>query len=81
MAPGCGDIDHKIGKKLSLINIAPLDDESKFIKKFGWLSGQVATDKVTIQKIIEDLKKLEVSLTKESSLIMMGAIAQSFDTN
>ena len=57
MAPGCGDIDHKIGKKLSLINIAPLDDESKFIEKFGWLSGQVATDKVTTQKIIEDLKK------------------------
>ena len=36
MAPGCGDIDHKIGKKLSLINIAPLDDESKFIRKV-WL--------------------------------------------
>ena len=57
MAPGCGDIDHKIGKKLSLINIAPLDDESKFIDKFGWLSGQIATDKATTQKIIEDLKK------------------------
>ena len=44
MAPGCGDIDHKIGKKLSLINIAPLNDESKFIEKFGWLSGKVATE-------------------------------------
>ena len=57
MAPGCGDIDHKIGTKLSLVNIAPLDDESKFIEKFGWLSGQVATEKLTTEKIIEDLKK------------------------
>ena len=57
MAPGCGDIDHKIGTKLSLVNIAPLDDESKFIEKFGWLSGLVATEKGTTKKIIEDLKK------------------------
>ena len=56
MAPGCGDIDHRIGNKLSLINIAPLDDESKFIEKFGWLSGQVATEIKTTEKIIEDLK-------------------------
>jgi hypothetical protein len=39
MAPGCGNIDHTIGKNLGLVNIAPLDDESKFIDKFGWLSG------------------------------------------
>ena len=57
MAPGCGDIDHKIGKKLSLVNIAPLDDESKFIEKFGWLSGKVATEIETTENIIDDLKK------------------------
>ena len=57
MAPGCGDIDHKIGKKLSLINIAPLNDESKFIEKFGWLSGKVATEINTTDEIINDLKK------------------------
>ena len=57
MAPGCGDIDHKIGKKLKLVNLAPLDDESKFINKFGWLSGKVATEKSTTEAIIEDLKK------------------------
>ncbi|MEE2917468.1 MAG: class I tRNA ligase family protein [Candidatus Neomarinimicrobiota bacterium] len=27
MAPGCGDIDNKIGKKFRLVNIAPLDSE------------------------------------------------------
>ena len=57
MAPGCGDIDYKIGKKLGFINIAPLDAEAKFMEKFGWLSGLVATKKETIDKIISDLKE------------------------
>jgi isoleucyl-tRNA synthetase len=57
MAPGCGDIDNKIGKKLGLVNIAPLDSESKFIDKFGWLTGKSATDKETTQAIIDDLKE------------------------
>ena len=57
MAPGCGDIDYKIGKKMGFINIAPLDAEAKFMEKFGWLSGLVATEKGTINKIITDLKE------------------------
>ena len=57
MAPGCGDIDYKIGKKMGFINIAPLDAEAKFMEKFGWLSGLVATEKDTINKIITDLKE------------------------
>ena len=57
MAPGCGDVDYKIGKKLGFINIAPLDTEAKFMDKFGWLSGLVATEKETINKIIVDLKE------------------------
>ena len=57
MAPGCGDVDYKIGKKLGFINIAPLDTEAKFMDKFGWLSGLVATEKETINKIIIDLKE------------------------
>ena len=57
MAPGCGDIDHRIGKKLGLVDIAPLDNESKFIDKFGWLTGKVATEKSTAEAIITDLKE------------------------
>ena len=57
MAPGCGDIDNKVGKKLGMVSIAPLDEESKFTKKFGWLSGKSATDKKTVQAIIDDLKE------------------------
>ena len=57
MAPGCGDIDHQIGKINNLVNLAPLDDEAKFIKKFDWLEGKNATDIATTKAIITDLKK------------------------
>jgi len=57
MAPGCGDIDHKIGKKFSFVNLAPLNEESKFIEKFGWLTGKLATDPETTDAIIADLKE------------------------
>ncbi len=57
MAPGCGDIDHRIGKDQGLVNLAPLDEESKFIDKFGWLTGKSATDPETALAIIADLKK------------------------
>ena len=57
MAPGCGDIDHKVGKKLGLVNLAPLDGESKFISKFGWLEGKTATNPKTTEAIIDDLKE------------------------
>ena len=57
MAPGCGDIDHRIGKKLGLVDLAPLNEESKFIEKFGWLKGKTATDPETTDAIITDLKE------------------------
>ena len=57
MAPGCGDIDHKVGKKLNMVSIAPLDEESRFTKEFGWLSGKKATDPNTIDEIINYLKE------------------------
>ena len=65
MAPGCGDIDHSIGKKNNLINIAPLNDESKFIEKFDWLTGMSATDKNTTSAIIEDLRKRDLLVYAE----------------
>ena len=57
MAPGCGDIDNKVGKKQNLINISPLDEESKFTSYFGWLKGKRATDKSTIDLILDYLKQ------------------------
>ena len=65
MAPGCGDIDYKIGKKMGFINIAPLDAEAKFMDKFGWLSGLSATEKSTVQKIRKDLKERDFLVYSE----------------
>ncbi len=57
IAPGCGDIDHEIGRKLGLVDIAPLNDEAKYIANFGWLTGLRATDRETTKKIIANLKE------------------------
>ena len=57
IATGCGSIDNKIGKKINLVEIAPLDDESKYIENFGWLTGKVATDPKTTDLILNDLKE------------------------
>ena len=47
IATGCGSIDNKIGQKYNLVEISPLDDESKYIDNFGWLTGKTATDPKT----------------------------------
>jgi len=56
IATGCGAIDNKIGKKLNLVEIAPLDDEAKYIEGFGWLTGKSATSIETRDEILEYLK-------------------------
>ena len=56
IATGCGSIDNKIGKKKGLVEIAPLDDESRYIKNFDWLTGKVATDPETTSLILDNLK-------------------------
>ena len=60
IATGCGSIDNKIGKKLGLVELAPLDDESKYIENFGWLTGKTATDKNTTDLILSNLKEKDV---------------------
>ncbi len=57
IAPGCGAIDNKLGNKNDLVNISPLDDESKYIDSFDWLTGKSATSKDTIDSIIDNLKE------------------------
>ena len=50
IATGCGAIDNKIGKKIGLVELAPLNHESKYIDGFGWkVSGKKATDQKTIE--------------------------------
>ena len=65
-APGCGDIDHIIGEKIGLPAIAPLDEEAKFIDKFGPLTGRHALDEETVKWIVGDLKRKGLLVHKES---------------
>jgi len=57
IAPGCGDIDHVIGKSLGLPQIAPLDESAKFLDKFGQYTGLNATEPKTVSAIINDLQQ------------------------
>ena len=62
------------------------DSEKKMLIRIRDIlnSIDVNTDDIyvsDIRSIIRDLEKLEVSLTKESSLVMMGVIAQSLGTD
>ena len=57
IAPGCGEIDHKLGKQHGLPNLAPLDEESKYLPNFDWLTGRSATDHATTDLILENLKE------------------------
>ena len=65
IATGCGAIDNKIGKKEGLVEIAPLDDEARYIDGFGFLTGKVATDEETKNIILNYLKENEALLYKE----------------
>ena len=65
MATGCGAIDNKIGKKNNLVEIAPLDDEAKYLSGFGFLTGKTATSEETRGQIIDYLKDKEFLLYQE----------------
>jgi isoleucyl-tRNA synthetase len=56
-APGCGDIDHVIGVAAGLPHIAPLDEEARFLDKFGPLQGQHALDAGTVAWILGSLRE------------------------
>ena len=65
IATGCGAIDNKIGKKHNLVEIAPLNDEAKYIDGFGFLTGLLATSESTRDKVISYLKENEFLFYQE----------------
>ncbi|MBI1310686.1 class I tRNA ligase family protein [bacterium] len=56
-APGCGDIDHKIGVAEGLPVIAPLSEDGTFIPGFGDFSGREAIAPETAELVFEKLKE------------------------
>ena len=57
IAPGCGDIDHQIGKQLGLAEIAPLREDGTFDEGFGDFTGRSSIDPATAQLVFDKLKE------------------------
>ena len=57
IAPGCGDIDHRLGEEHGLVTIAPLTAEGTFGEGFGEFTGLKATDPGTPELVIQRLKE------------------------
>jgi len=56
MAPGCGDIDHKIGVSVGMPVIAPLKDDGTYSEEFGDFAGREAIAPETAELVFEKLK-------------------------
>ena len=56
MAPGCGDIDHKIGMSVGMPVIAPLKDDGTYNEGFGDFTGREAIAPETAELVFEKLK-------------------------
>lgn len=57
MAPGCGDIDHKIGSAIGMPVIAPLQDDGTYGEAFGEFAGKEAIAPETAELVFERLKE------------------------
>ena len=56
IAPGCGDIDHKMGAEHGLVAIAPLKEDGTYGEGFGDFTGREAITKETAELVFEKLK-------------------------
>ncbi len=65
IAPGCGDIDHKIGQELGIVGIAPLGEDGRFVEGFGDFTGQEAIDPKTAQLVFEKLREKHLLVAVE----------------
>ena len=57
IAPGCGDIDHKLGAEHGIVGIAPLEEDGRFSEEFGEFTGKEASDRDTAELVFEKLRE------------------------
>ncbi len=57
IAPGCGDVDNKIGEQLGLPIIAPLKEDGTFDEGFGPFTGREAVGEGTPELVFEQLRE------------------------
>ena len=65
IAPGCGDVDHVLGKNLGLVSIAPLAEDGTFLEGFGPFTGKRAIAKETAQQVFDELKQRNLLVATE----------------
>ncbi|MBM3209571.1 isoleucine--tRNA ligase [Candidatus Shapirobacteria bacterium] len=66
VAPGCGEEDFELGRKLKVPALSPLNEAGVFIEGYGDLSGEFAHD--VGDRVIDYLKKID-SLFKTESCV------------
>ena len=57
IAPGCGDVDHKMGAEHGLVAIAPLKEDGTYGEGFGDFTGREAITKETAELVFGKLKE------------------------
>jgi isoleucyl-tRNA synthetase len=57
IAPGCGDIDHKMGAEHGIVAIAPLKEDGTYDEGFGDFTGREAISAETAELVFEKLKE------------------------
>ncbi|MGZ0164534.1 MAG: class I tRNA ligase family protein, partial [Planctomycetales bacterium] len=57
IAPGCGDVDHKMGAEHGLVAIAPLKEDGTYGEGFGDFTGREAITAETAALVFEKLKE------------------------
>ena len=57
IAPGCGDIDHKMGAEHGIVAIAPLKEDGTYDEGFGDFTGREAISPETAELVFEKLKE------------------------
>ena len=66
MAPGCGDIDHKIGAAIGMPVIAPLNEDGTYGDSFGDFSGREAITPEVAELVFEKLKEKDLLVAVET---------------
>ena len=66
IAPGCGDIDHKLGAEHGLVGIAPLGEDGCYLDGFGDFTGKEAIAPETAELVFEKLKEKHLLVSVET---------------
>ena len=65
IAPGCGDVDHALGRQLGIVAIAPLGDDGRYVEGFGLFTGREAIDRQTAELVFEELRRKNLLVAVE----------------